>query len=455
MREETSMAEECKVERTLGTSPSCAARKSRALERRPNPPGSPSRARWIRAACSGLALVGFVAGVARAQPATGPSAEITLSSGPSGLLASGVVFEALGLPAGMDGKDLLRLAVVSPTQLLGAATPFQADSAFDAVQHITGIARDPVDGRVFVIGNDDVSSYLGTLDLSTGVETTVGKISGEIIVDIAFDPGDHLEGLTDDRDGAHPHSILTIDKATAAAQFDGALDPDGTSGGTHYYGAIAIQPAGGTTYYADADSNSHLFIDRLGPGGFAHTRLITSTITDLPAAMTYSQGRLWISGRFTDVYSFDPANSAAGLRSEGYPLFPTPAGNESFFVTGWIPAELPCVPSPTAACLANRFKVEVTYDATPSGSSGPGNVVLESTESVKFWFFDPSNIELIVKSLDGCWLNHQWWVFAGGLTDVGVVIQVTDTSTGAVKTYTNAKGKLFQTFGDTAAFDCP
>jgi hypothetical protein len=83
-------------------------------------------------------------------------------------------------------------------------------------------------------------------------------------------------------------------------------------------------------------------------------------------------------------------------------------------------------------------------------------VVLESTQSVKFTFFDPGNIELILKVLDACVPPfNKWWVFGGGLTDVGVTITVTDSSTRAVKTYTSAKGKLFQTFADTSAFGCP
>ena len=45
---------------------------------------------------------------------------------------------------------------------------------------------------------------------------------------------------------------------------------------------------------------------------------------------------------------------------------------------------------------------------------------------------------------------------SGGLTDVGVSIKITDTGTGVAKTYTSAKGHLFQPFAEnTAAFACP
>jgi hypothetical protein len=119
------------------------------------------------------------------------------------------------------------------------------------------------------------------------------------------------------------------------------------------------------------------------------------------------------------------------------------------------PSTLPCLPSTTASCLYGRFKIEVTYDATPNNGTGPGNVVLESDKSVKFTFFDPANIEMIMKILDACALNSKWWVFAGGLTDVGVAIKVTDTATGLFKNYSSKKGNLFQPFADTSAFPCP
>jgi hypothetical protein len=43
-------------------------------------------------------------------------------------------------------------------------------------------------------------------------------------------------------------------------------------------------------------------------------------------------------------------------------------------------------------------------------------------------------------------------VFAGGLTNVDTTITVTDTQTGAVKTYRNPANTAFQPIQDTAAF---
>ena len=63
---------------------------------------------------------------------------------------------------------------------------------------------------------------------------------------------------------------------------------------------------------------------------------------------------------------------------------------------------------------------------------------------------------MVVKVLEACSVNQNRWVFAGGLTNVEVNIQVTDTNrAGAIpKTYTNPQGAAFQPIQDTSAFPC-
>ena len=80
-----------------------------------------------------------------------------------------------------------------------------------------------------------------------------------------------------------------------------------------------------------------------------------------------------------------------------------------------------CTPGPTTLCLnGGRFRVTAFY-ATPDGVSGPGMGVGLTGDSGYFWFFDAANIELVVKVLDACTLGN-FWVFAGGLTNVGVTL---------------------------------
>jgi hypothetical protein len=110
-----------------------------------------------------------------------------------------------------------------------------------------------------------------------------------------------------------------------------------------------------------------------------------------------------------------------------------------------------CTPSATALCLGNgRFKVQATF-ATPGGQSGTAQVVKLTDETGYLWFFAASNVEAVVKVLNGCALNARYWVFAGGLTNVRTVITVTDTQTGISKSYTNPQSTAFQPIQDTGA----
>ena len=63
----------------------------------------------------------------------------------------------------------------------------------------------------------------------------------------------------------------------------------------------------------------------------------------------------------------------------------------------------------------------------PSGP-GKGQAVPLTGDTGLFWFFGNSNLELIVKVLDGRPVNGHFWVFYGGLSDVEYRITVTDTT---------------------------
>jgi hypothetical protein len=75
-----------------------------------------------------------------------------------------------------------------------------------------------------------------------------------------------------------------------------------------------------------------------------------------------------------------------------------------------------------------------------------------SSDTGYFWFFSSSNVELVVKVLDGRAVNGHFWVFYGALSDVEYTITVADTQTGRYRTYTNANGNL-ASVADTTAFD--
>ncbi len=110
-----------------------------------------------------------------------------------------------------------------------------------------------------------------------------------------------------------------------------------------------------------------------------------------------------------------------------------------------------CTAGPDALCLfGGRFQVEVDWKI-PDGSTGAGTPVPYGDTSGFFWFFNPSNVELVLKILDGRPLNGKFWVFYGALSNVEYDIKVTDTVTSTVKTYHNAQGNLCGQ-ADTSAF---
>lgn len=115
-----------------------------------------------------------------------------------------------------------------------------------------------------------------------------------------------------------------------------------------------------------------------------------------------------------------------------------------------------CQPSATVMCLNNNeFRVQALY-LTSGGLSGEAQAVKLVADSGYLWFFASSNIEAVVKVLNGCTTNSHFWVFAGGLTDVRVLFTVTDTLAELSKSYSNPLGAAFQPIQDTSAFaTCP
>jgi hypothetical protein len=110
----------------------------------------------------------------------------------------------------------------------------------------------------------------------------------------------------------------------------------------------------------------------------------------------------------------------------------------------------PCVPTPQALCLGGRFQVTVSWK-TPAGATGAGQTVPLTADTGAFWFFDPGNLELMIKVLDARTVNGYFWIYYGSLSNVEFTVTVTDTATGGVKTYHNPPG-VFGSVADDRAF---
>ena len=108
----------------------------------------------------------------------------------------------------------------------------------------------------------------------------------------------------------------------------------------------------------------------------------------------------------------------------------------------------------SSVCGGGRFEVQVHWKNNERvGNYGIGrSVPVEvSDESGLFWFFNPENIELVVKVLDGRALDDHHWVFYGALSDVEYWITVQDVVAGVRRTYHNMQGRICGQ-NDTKAF---
>jgi hypothetical protein len=113
-----------------------------------------------------------------------------------------------------------------------------------------------------------------------------------------------------------------------------------------------------------------------------------------------------------------------------------------------------CPASSTTLCLlGGRFAIDATWRT--STATGNATVQQLTDDSGYLWFFAATNPEVLLKMIDACTFNNEFWFFAGGLTNVRVVIHVTDENTHVTKTYINPLNTVFSPIQDTSAFPCP
>jgi hypothetical protein len=79
-----------------------------------------------------------------------------------------------------------------------------------------------------------------------------------------------------------------------------------------------------------------------------------------------------------------------------------------------------------------------------------------SPDSGLFYFFSESNLEMLLKVLNGCGVNNHYWVFFAATTNVELAVVVTDTSNGRTVAYFNPLDTPAPPVQDTSAFlSCP
>ena len=102
-----------------------------------------------------------------------------------------------------------------------------------------------------------------------------------------------------------------------------------------------------------------------------------------------------------------------------------------------------CRPSAETLCFMQNFiGVTVEFTDPRTGLKGQARSVPLTGDTGAFWFFGPTNLELMVKVLDGTSINGHFWLFFGGLSDVEYTVTVTEHSFGTQKVYRNRRGEL-------------
>jgi ELWxxDGT repeat protein len=238
------------------------------------------------------------------------------------------------------------------------------------------------------------------------------------VVPMEFTPlGNRLFFVGDD--GVHGRQLWQTDGTVAGTALVRLLVPNSVSG----------LAAAGDRLYFTADDGVHGFELWTSDGTAAGTRLVQDIAPEAgsssPAGLTVAGGKLYFS-------------ADDGLHGDELWSLPlgTPAG---------------CQPAADHLCLAGgRFKVEATWRDF-QGNSGIGMAAPLTTDTGYFWFFNPANVEVVVKVLDGRSLNQSFWVFYGALSSVEYTLTVTDTQTGLTRRYDNPSSQL-ASVADTDGF---
>ena len=214
-------------------------------------------------------------------------------------------------------------------------------------------------------------------------------------------------------------------------------------------GEAGVQPLTGDSgyFWFFAPGNPEVLlkaVDACGLPGFenfwAYTTGLTNVEVELEIVDTVSGERQRIRTALGEAFGplFD-SGSFAVCDGAGAVASPRPAAAST--------AETTVLP-----LLGGRFTATASWE-TGDGRSGEGRAVAISGDSGYFWFFAPSIVEVLVKMVDACGYPgfDNYWVFAGGLTDVAVRLTVRDGWSGATVSHLNLQGAPFTPLLETGA----
>lgn len=226
--------------------------------------------------------------------------------------------------------------------------------------------------------------------------------------------------------------------------------PDGRAGAGR---ATSLTPDAGDFWFFNPDNVEVIVKIVDGRPVNSSFWVFAGGLTNVQAKLTVTDTETGAERTYVNPQStpFQPVQDLTAFREFGFSTLDLRPSTSDRFTSS-----AACEADGTTLCLNNgRFRVQARW-TTPDGKSGFGQSVQLTGDTGDFWFFTPNNPEVLVKVLNGCSSNSRFWTFAAGLTNVNVVLTVTDTQTGGAKSYTNLQGSAFQPIQDTAAFaTCP
>ncbi len=239
-----------------------------------------------------------------------------------------------------------------------------------------------------------------------------------------IDPGYVLAKVTIDRPAR-----TTIRFSGSGAQENPPVSSDATAACGAVLNSTATQVTFNCEHNVEDVQAAHVHMAAVGSNGAV---LFPFDSAESPISQTF------------DVTADDVAAFLAGDLYVNVHSTDNPSGEVRAQVAG-------CFAGPESLCLmGGRFQVSATYSV--DGDGGQAQALPATTDAGQFTFFDEANVELDIKVLDGCAITNYVWVFIAGLTDVGVEITVTDTITGAVRSYASEDGTPFELIRDVEAF---
>ncbi len=146
----------------------------------------------------------------------------------------------------------------------------------------------------------------------------------------------------------------------------------------------------------------------------------------------------------TKTYANTPGD-CGGFDDNGFPALRASVKESTDGPTASIGS---CRADADTLCLGgNRFAIEMTWRNQFNNESGVGVPKKLSELTGAFSYTDPNNLEILIKALE---FPDRVLVLYGALSNLEYTLRVTDTTTGAVKTYANPAGRYCGGFDNDA-----